>query len=150
MKILAENRKAYFDYEVLEKFEAGLALNGREVKSIKNGHISIGGSYVVIDKKNEAFLLGANVPPYQPNNTPSDYDPGRSRKLLLRKKEIKYLLGKAQERGLTLIPHKVYTNDGMIKLEFGVGKGKKKFDKRETIKKRDTEMDIRRELRTRG
>lgn len=150
MKILSENKKAYFDYEVLEKFEAGIALTGREVKSIKGGHISLSGSYVVIDSKREVFLIGSHVPPYQPKNTPGDYDPERSRKLLLRKEEIKYLIGKHAQKGLTFIPLKVYTNNGNIKLEFGIARGKKKFDKREAIKKRETIREIEKELKTRG
>lgn len=150
MKILSENKKAYFNYEILEKFEAGIALIGQEVKSIKNGRISLQGSYVVIDKNSEVFLIGTNIPPYQPKNTPKDYNPERSRKLLLRKKEIQYLIGKSQQKGLTMIPLKVYTKNGKIKLEFGIGKGKKKFDKRETIKKRESEREMERMLKIRG
>lgn len=149
MKVLSENKKAYFIYQILEKFEAGIALNGQEVKSIKLGRINLMGSYVVIRNK-EVYLIGANVPPYQPKNAPSDYDPQRSRKLLLRKKEIDYLFGKSQQKGLTMIPLKVYTNNGKIKLEFGIGRGRKKFDKRETIKKRETEKEMKRELKMRG
>jgi len=149
MKVLSENKKAYFTYQILEKFEAGISLNGQEVKSIKLGRINLMGSYVVI-RNGEVYLVGANVPAYQPKNAPSDYDPQRSRKLLLRKKEINYLIGKSQQKGLTMIPLKVYTNNGKIKLEFGIGKGKKKFDKRETIKKRETEKDMKRELKMRG
>jgi len=149
MKVLSENKKAYFTYQILEKFEAGIALNGQEVKSIKLGRINLMGSYVVI-RNGEVYLVGANVPAYQPKNAPSDYDSQRSRKLLLRKKEINYLIGKSQQKGLTMIPLKVYTNNGKIKLEFGIGKGKKKFDKRETIKKRETEKEIKRVLKMRG
>jgi len=149
MKVLSENKKAYFTYQILEKFEAGIALNGQEVKSIKLGRISMMGSYVVI-RNEEVYLIGANVPAYQPKNAPSDYDPQRSRKLLLRKKEINYLIGKSQQKGLTMIPLKVYTNNGKIKIEFGIGRGKKKFDKRETIKKRETEKEMKRELKIRG
>ena len=127
MKVLSENKKAYFTYQILEKFEAGIALNGQEVKSIKLGRISMMGSYVVI-RNEEVYLIGANVPAYQPKNAPSDYDPQRSRKLLLRKKEINYLIGKSQQKGLTMIPLKVYTNNGKIKIEFGIGRGKKKFE----------------------
>ncbi len=149
MKILSENKKAYFTYQILEKFEAGISLNGQEVKSMKLGRINLMGSYVVI-RNEEVYLVGANVPAYQPKNAPPDYDPQRSRKLLLRKKEINYLIGKSQQKGLTMMPLKVYTNNGKIKLEFGIGKGKKKFDKRETIKKRDTEREMDRELKIRG
>ena len=141
MKVFAENRKAYFNYEILEKFEAGMVLTGQEVKSIKSGRINLAGSYVVL-KDSEVYLIGASIPPYQPQNAPADYDPSQSRKLLLNKKEINYLIGKSAERGLTLVPLKVYTKNRRIKLEFGVGKGKKKFDKRETIKKREMEREI--------
>jgi len=148
--ILSENKKAYFDYEIIEKFEAGIALTGNEVKSIKGGHISLQGSYVVINQNGEAFLLGANVPPYQPKNAPPDYNKERSRKLLLTKKEIEYLTGKSHERGLTMVPLRVYTKNAKIKLEFGLAKGKKKFDKRETIKKRESDREIERQIKTRG
>jgi len=146
MKVFALNKRANFDYQILETFEAGLALKGHEVKSIKNGHISLQGSYVVI-KNNEAYLLNATISPYQPKNVPPDYDPARTRKLLLHQKEIKYLLGKSQERGLTLVPIKVYDKKGKIKLEFGIARGKKKVDKREIIKKRETQREIERSLK---
>ena len=149
MKILAENRKAYYNYQILEKFEAGISLIGQEVKSIKTRGVNLAGSYVVI-KNNEAFWIGAKISPYQPKNAPSDYNPERSRKLLLKKSEIKYLIGKTKEKGLTLIPLIVYTEKGKIKLEFGLVKGKKKFDKRELIKKRESEREIQRELKIRG
>ena len=146
MKIFAENQKAYFNYEILEKIEAGIALIGQEVKSIKMGRISLAGAYVVL-RNNEAFLVGSKIPPYQPKNAPADYNSERPRKLLLKKSEIKYLIGKTKQKGLTLVPLKVYTKNGKIKLEFGIAKGKKKFDKREIIKKRDVEREIRRTLK---
>ena len=149
MKVLTENRKAYFDYQILEKFEAGLVLIGTEVKSIKSGRIGLKGSYVVF-KGEELYLIGANIPPYQPKNAPPEYNSERSRKLLLNKSEIKKLIGKTKEKGLTLIPLKVYTKNGKIKLEFGIAKGRKKFDKREIIKKRETEREIQRVLKSRG
>lgn len=156
MKVLAENRKAKFDYEILEKFEAGMVLLGQEVKAIKIGRMSLKGSYVVFKGSArgrgmpELYLIGANIPPYQPKNALPDYDPERARKLLLNKTEIKHLLGKTKEKGLTLIPLKVYTKYAKIKLEFGIGKGKKRPDKREQIKKRDTDRIIERELKARG
>ena len=149
MKIIAENKKAYFDYEILEKFEAGIVLTGQEVKSIRSGRINLAGSYVILDKE-EVFLLNAQIPPYQPKNAPPDYDPARARKLLLNKSEIKYLVGKAQEKRLTLIPLRVYTKKGKIKLEFGLGKGRKKASKKELLRKRDIEREIEIELKTRG
>jgi len=149
MKVLAENKKAYFNYRILEKFEAGIALIGQEVKSIKAGRINLAGSYVVL-KDEEVFLIGCNVPPYQPKNAPPDYNPERSRKLLLKKSEIKYLIGKVKQKGLTLIPLKVYTKRGKVKLEFGAAKGLKKVNKRELIKKREVDREIKRELNLRG
>lgn len=137
------NKKAYFNYEILETFQAGIVLIGQEVKSIKNGRISLAGSYIIL-KEEEFFLIGANVPPYQPKNAPRDYDPKRFRKLLLNKSEIRYLIGKSRQTGLTLIPLKVYTKRQKIKLEFGLAKGKKKVDKREKIKKREIEREMRR------
>jgi SsrA-binding protein len=145
--VLAENKKAGFDYEILEKFEAGLVLLGTEVKSIREGYMSLKGAYVVITAKGEPELIGAGIPPYQPNNTQADYRSDRTRKLLLKKKEIDYLIGKSHQRGLTFIPLRVYNNKGRLKLEFGIGKGKKEFDKRETVKNRENKREIERELR---
>ncbi len=146
MKIVAKNKKAYFNYEILEKFEAGISLIGQEVKSIKMGKMSLIGAYVVL-RNEEVFLIGAKVPAYQPKNAPKDYDPQRIRKLLLRKSEIKYLIGKSRQKGLTMIPLMIYTRKGKIKIEFALAKGKTKIDKRETIKKRETEREIRRAMR---
>ena len=149
MKQLAENKKAYYNYEILEKFEAGLVLTGQEVKSIKSGRINLAGSYVVL-KDEEAFLLNANVPAYQPKNAPQNYDTNRLRKLLLNKSEIKYLIGKSQQKGLTLLPLRVYTKRARIKLEFGLARGRKRASKKELLKKRDTAREIERELKLRG
>ena len=149
MAVLAENKKAYFQYEVLEKFEAGLVLTGQEVKSIKSGRINLAGAYVIL-RGGEVYLVNANVPPYQPKNLLTPYEPVRPRKLLLKKSEIKYLIGKSEQKHLTLIPLRVYTKKGKIKLEFGIGRGRKKVDKKELIKKRETEREIERELKIRG
>ena len=149
MRVLAENKKAYFTYQILEKFEAGISLIGQEVKSIKTRGVNLAGSYVVI-KNSEAFWIGARISPYQPKNILPDYNPERSRKLLLKKSEIKYLIGKTKQKGLTLIPLRVYTKRGKIKLEFVIGKGLKKVDKRELIKKREVERELKRELKLRG
>jgi len=146
MTQLASNKKAYFDYEILETYEAGIELKGYEVKSIKTGHINLAGSYVVI-KDNQAWLLNADVPPYQPANMPSDYDSKRSRRLLLKREEIAELVGKVHEKGLTIIPLKVYNKHSRVKIEIGLGKGKKKADKREAIKKRETQREIDRTLK---
>jgi len=145
MKIFSENKKALFDYEVLEKFEAGLVLFGQEVKSIKTGHINLSGSYVTL-MSGEPYLVGVKVPPYQPNNAGADYNEERQKKLLLSKKEIDYLIGKTKVKGFSLIPLKIYDKNGRIKLEFGLAKGKKKYDKKEKIKKRDVEREVNREL----
>jgi SsrA-binding protein len=122
-------------------------LAGHEVKSVKSGHISLKGSYVTIKATGkelpELHLLNAHVSLYKKASTVSDYDPTRSRKLLLKKSQIKKLIGKKQEEGLTLVPIKIYTKNNLVKLEFGVGRGKKKIDKRETIKKRDVDRKIR-------
>ena len=145
MKIFSENKKALFDYEVLEKFEAGMVLFGQEVKSIKTGHINLSGTFVTV-RAGEPFLVGVKVPPYQPNNAGADYNQERQRKLLLNKKEIDYLIGKIKTKGFSLIPLKIYDNNGRIKLEFGLARGKKKYDKKEKIKKRDVEREVNREL----
>lgn len=146
MPVLAENKKAYFDYQILETFEAGIALNGQEVKSIKTRGVNLTGSYVII-KQEEAFWIGSIIPAYQPNNAPSDYNPERTRKLLLKKSEIKYLIGKSLQKNLTLVPLKLYSKNGRIKLEFGIVKGKRSYDKREAIKKREADREIERELK---
>jgi len=144
--MFTENRKAYFDYEILEKFEAGIELLGFEVKSVISGNAHMEGGRVLI-RGGEAFLVGTTIPPYQPKNTPSNYEPDRTRKLLLTKKEISYLTGKTAEKGLTLLPLKVYTKHGLCKLLLGLGKGKKKTDKRETIKARESKRKIDRTLK---
>ena len=149
MKILAINKRANYDYEILEKLEAGLVLKGYEVKSIKTGHISLKGAYVAITG-GEAFLINANIPAYQPLNMPKDYDPTQSRKILLRRSQIKSLVGRISQKGLTLTPIKVYSKGGLIKIEIGLGKGKRKIDKREAIKKREAKRKIERALRVKS
>ncbi|MBI2674190.1 MAG: SsrA-binding protein SmpB [Candidatus Yanofskybacteria bacterium] len=136
MSEYATNPKAGFDYEILETIEAGLVLEGHEVKAIKTGKASIKGAYVkIVD--GAPYLIGANISPYQPANTPKDYDPQRSRKLLLSKKEISALVGTSQAHGLTLVPLKIYAKKGRLKLLVGIARGKKKYDKRESIKRKD-------------
>ena len=142
MAVLSSNKKAYFEYQILKKIEAGIILTGQEVKSTRLGRMSLIGSYVVL-REGEVYLVGTNIPPYQPKNITSDYNPGQPRKLLLKKAEIEYLIGKTKEKGLTLVPLRVYTNKRKIKLEIGIAKGKKKRDKREEIKKRETRRDMR-------
>lgn len=132
----AGNPKAGFDYEILETIEAGLVLEGQEVKSVKTGHAQIRGSYVKI-LDGVPYLIGATIPPYQPKNTRKDYDPQQNRKLLMSKKEISTLVATSKSHGLTLIPLRLYDKKGRIKLLVGIARGKKKYDKRETIKKKD-------------
>ena len=140
------NKKAFFNYEILEKFEAGLKLLGAEVKSIKTNKYSLEGAYVTV-RGGEAWLINATVSPYQPKNMNFLYDPTRPRKLLLNKKELNYLQGKSNERGLTIVPLKVYNKHGQIKLEIGLAKGKSRSDKREVLKKRIADREISRDLR---
>ena len=144
----AENRKAYFNYEILEKYEAGIELLGTEVKSVRGGSMSLEGSFVII-RGGEAYIINANIPPYQAKNASKDYDPLRNRKLLLTKKEIEELAGSEKNKSLTIVPISVYNKNRKIKLEIALVKGKKKYDKRETIKKRDTDREIRREYKGR-
>ena len=147
MAVFGENRKARFDFEILEKFQGGLVLQGSEVKSIRLGRIQLAGSFVGL-KKGELWLIGSTIPPYQPNNTPSFYNQKRDRKLLVQKRELATLIGKIKERGLTLVPLSVYsTAAGRMKLEFAVGRSKKKWDKRDMLKKRETEREIQRVMR---
>ena len=146
MKVIIKNKRVFHNYQILEKFEAGISLIGQEVKSIKSGRITLRGSYVVV-RDEEVYLVGCNIPPYQPKNAPPDYNPQRNRKLLLKKLEIKYLIGKTKQKGLTLIPLRVYTKRGKIKIEFGIAKGLRKIDKREKIKKREIDRKIQRILK---
>jgi len=141
-----QNKKVHFNYEILEKFEAGIGLLGFEVKSLKSKQGSLEGAHVIV-RDGEVFLVGATIPPYQPSNTPKGYDPERARKLLLTKKEISALSGVESKKGLTIVPISVYNKKNKLKLEFGIARGKKKHDKREDIKKRDTERDIGRNLK---
>lgn len=146
MAIITYNRKIAHDFEILEKIEAGIALIGSEVKSIKAGQINIEGGYVNL-RSAEAYLVGAHVAPWK-FKSDAAYDPYRSRKLLLNKKELNYLIGKAAIKGLTIKPISVYTTKrGLIKLEIAVLRGKKQFDKRETIRKRELERETSRKIK---
>ncbi len=143
-----ENRKARFDYQILEKYEAGIELLGTEVKSVRGGQMSLEGAFVIV-RGGEAFLINSNIPPYQVKNAPKDYDPLRNRKLLLTKKENTELVGSEKNKSLTIVPISVYNKGRKIKIQIALVKGKKKFDKRESIKKRDTDREIRREYKGR-
>jgi len=137
------NKKAHFDYEILEKFVGGIELIGIEVKSIKNNQGSLLGAHVGI-RGGEAFLLGSDIPPYQMTNTPESYERTRARKLLFTKKEIKILADAERKKGTTIIPISLFPKANKIKIEIGIARGKKKFDKRESIKKKDSEREVRR------
>lgn len=143
---LIENKKAFFNYEVGEKYEAGLELLGPEVKSLKNRQGSLEGAFVIV-RGGEAFLVGAHIPPYQSNNSPKGYDPYRARRLLLSKKEIGILATETHANKLTIVPISVYNKGTKVKLSLGLARRKKKYDKREAIKKRDTERDLGRSLK---
>ena len=143
-----ENKKVHFDYEILETYEAGIELFGFEVKALRANQGSLDGSYVSV-RGGEALLVGAQIPPYQQNNTPKEYDPRRERRLLLTKKEINSLSGQTSKDGLTAVPISVYNMGRKIKVKIGLARNKKKFDKRENIKKRETDRDVRREFKDR-
>lgn len=143
MHTLAENRRARLDYEIQDAFESGIELLGLEVKSVRAGRMQLQGSYVKI-RDNEAWLVNAEISPYQSRNTPPDYDPKRTRRLLLHHKETARLVGKLYEKGRLLIPLRAYLKRNLIKLELGLGRSRKKIDKREILKKRAALRDIRR------
>lgn len=146
-KDLAFNKRALFDYEVLETFEAGLSLLGTEVKSVRAGHVSLRGAFVTIHG-NQAMLTNATIPPWQVKNTPESYDPTRPRPLLLKKSELKRLLGIRKAGGLTIIPIRVYNGrSGKLKLQIALARGKKKYNKREAKKEADIKRDVDRHLR---
>ena len=148
MSVYIDNRKAHFNYSIEETFEAGIELSGFEVKSIKKGQGTLTSAFCVV-RGGEAYLLNLHIPPYQPHNTDPGYDPDRTRKLLLSKKEIKKLADKDSTKGLTLIPISLYSKGRYIKVSIAVARGKREFDKRDVIKKRDTDREIRREYKVR-
>ncbi len=140
MKVLASNRKAKVKYEFLEEYEAGISLTGSEVKSAKAGHVSIDEAFAVV-RDGEAFILNMYIAPYEKSFR--GHEPRRTRKLLLHKHEIKRIMGKLTQKGLTLVPLSVYTNErGFIKIKLALARGKKSYDRREEIKKRDMEREL--------
>lgn len=145
MASLIENKKVGLDYEILETFEAGLELLGFEVKSLRGNQGSLLGSHVTV-RGGEAFLIAAQIPPFQEKNAPEAYDPRRNRRLLLTKPEIHKLASLEAKKGLTIVPISVYNKGRKIKVEIAIVRGKKKHDKRQDIKKRDTLRAIRREF----
>jgi SsrA-binding protein len=145
VKVVATNRKASFEYFLLEQFEAGLALQGSEIKSIRAGQISLAEAFVEVDGR-EAWLVEAHIAPYEQANR-FNHDPKRKRRLLLHKKEIRKLWNEVRQKGVTIVPTKVYLKDGRAKLEIALAKGKKLHDKRDSIAKRDQERETAREMR---
>lgn len=143
---LIRNKKAKFDYQILDRYEAGLELLGPEVKSLKKGQGKLDGAHVII-RGDEAFVVGLDIPPYQPNNMPENYDPGRTKKLLLKKKEIREIEGKLSRQKLTIVPISVYNKGKVLKLSVALAKGKKEYDKRETIKRREADREMGRTLK---
>jgi SsrA-binding protein len=141
-KLICQNKKAFFNYFIEEKYQAGISLLGSEVKSLRDGRVNLGDSYGDI-KRGEVFLVDAHISPY-PQANRLNHDPLRTRKLLLHKREIQRLIGKVQERGFTLIPLRLYFSDGKVKVELGLAKGKKLFDKRETLKRKTMEREMER------
>ncbi len=139
------NRRAFYDFQILEKLEAGIHLTGPEVKSVKAGHLSLEGAFVKI-VGSEAYLVNAQIHPY-PQARLENYDPRRTRKLLLHKKELVALKTKAQQTNLTLVPLSCYTTSGLIKLEIALARGKRKYEKKEALKRKDLEREVEEELR---
>ncbi len=149
MAVLAHNRKATFDFEILEKFEAGIELQGHEVKSVRNGRAKLEGAHVVV-RGGEAYLVGASIAPYQPKNVDKGYEAERPRRLLLSRKELNKLMGFEATKGLTLIALSLYNKGRYIKLELASVRGKKQYDKREDIKKRETDREMGRVMKERN
>jgi SsrA-binding protein len=147
MKIVAQNRKAFHDYSIEETVEAGIMLTGTEVKSLRDGKANLMDSYVIV-KNSEVFLLNCHISPYTHGNI-MNHDPVRTRKLLLHKKEIERLQGKAAQKGFSLIPLKIYFKGSHAKVEIGLARGKKQFEKRDTIKKREADREIERAMKSR-
>lgn len=143
---LIEHKKARLNFEILEEYEAGLELLGGEVKALRNKLGKLEGAHITV-RGGEAYLIGASIPPYQSGNTPEDYEAERNRKLLLTKKEIAILAAHEAQKGLALVPLRIFTKGKHLKLLVGVARGKKKFDKRATLKARDTKRDIDRTMK---
>ncbi|OIO31099.1 SsrA-binding protein [Candidatus Nomurabacteria bacterium CG1_02_43_90] len=143
---LVQNKKIHFNYEILEQYEAGIELFGSEVKSLRAGHGSLEGSHVTV-RGGEAYLIGATIQPYQVNNITKGYDATRNRRLLLTKEEIATLATQESKKGLTIVPVTVYNKARKLKVEIAVVRGKKTYDKRESIKKREADRDVMRDIK---
>lgn len=146
MAAYIENKKAHFNYEILETIEAGIELLGHEVKSVREKQGSLEGARVIV-RGGEVFLVGATIPPYQPKNIRETYEPDRNRRLLLNKKEMVEVAAAESKKGLTIVPISMYNRGRKIKVSVAIVKGKKKYDKRESIKKREVDRDMRRSLK---
>lgn len=146
MPTLATNKKARFDYEILDEWEAGLMLSGQEVKSVRAGQMSLKGSFVHV-KGDAVWLVNAHIPKYAKAGPLPGYDPDQSRKLLLHKREIDKIRGKLETKGLTIVPLSAYTKGSKLKVKIGLARGKKQYEKKESIKKKDIERDLRRSLK---
>jgi SsrA-binding protein len=146
MPTLATNKKALFDYDLLDEFEGGLVLTGAEVKSAKKGSVNLQGAYLTLHN-NELWLRGAHIGKYAPAGEQKGYDPTHDRKVLVRKEQIKKILGKKESQGLTIVPINVYTKGALVKLSFALARGKRKHEKRESIKKKDIEKHVREEMK---
>lgn len=145
-KLIAENRKARFNFHLDERVEAGIVLQGTEVKSLRDGKLNLGDAYVTIERDGEVWLVGAHISPYS-HGTHTNHDPLRRRKLLLNKREILRLQQRVREKGYTLVPTRFYFKRGLAKVEIALARGKRKFDKREQIRERDTARDVARQMR---
>ncbi|NEQ65947.1 MAG: SsrA-binding protein SmpB [Symploca sp. SIO1B1] len=145
-KVISDNRQARFRYEVLETYEAGIELKGTEVKSIREGKVNLRDGYALI-RGSEAWLLNVHISPFLKSSDYFNHEPRRTRRLLLHKKEIRKLIGKVEQQGLTLVPLKMYLKRGMVKVVIGLAKGKKLHDKRETLKKRQDQRDMERAMK---
>ncbi len=146
-KIVAENRKAFHDYHILETFEAGVALLGTEVKAIREGRVNLRDSFARVEQ-GEVFLHNVHISPYSHRGY-AEHEPLRRRKLLLHKQEIRKLLGKTTEKGMTVVPLRVYFKNGRVKVAIGLAKGKKEYDRRETIRRRETDRETRAAIKER-
>jgi SsrA-binding protein len=147
IRLIAQNRKARHEYHLLETFEAGLVLTGTEVKALRDGRASLAEAYAVLER-GEAWLHGLHISPYEQGNR-FNHEPTRVRKLLLHRGELRRLLGKTREKGLALVPLRLYFKDGWAKVEIALGRGKKAFDKRQDLAKRDADRDMERAMRRR-
>lgn len=147
MKIVAKNKRATYDYDIAERIVAGIVLAGHEVKSVKAGHISLKGSFIAI-KSTEAYLVNAHITQYKHASNIKGYDPVQSRKILLHRRQIDQIINAIQSQGMTVVPIAVGIERGLVKVEIGIGRGKKRYDKRETIKKRDMLRDAGRDIRS--